>query len=196
MADERDPKVSQRYRELGAEEPPRHADEAILAASRRRWKWYYPAAAAAVIVLAVAVTVHVERERPDPGSAVLMQAPQPAREFGRGPRVTEESRADSAAREKREAQPSAPAVAPAPASKPSVAEPPRAARDEAAAARALEAPAEGMLGKQLAEVPPEKAIERIAALRKEGKHEEADKLLEAFRKRYPDYKLPESVLKK
>jgi hypothetical protein len=196
MADERDPGVSRRYRELGAEEPSRHVDEAILAASRRRWKWYYPAAAAAVIVLAVAVTIHVERERPDPESAVLMRAPQPAQEAGRGARPTEESRADSAVREKREAQPSAPAVAPAPASKPSVAEPPRAARDEAASARALEAPAAGMLGKQLAEEPPEKMLERIAELRRQGRHEEADKALEAFRKRYPAYKLPESVLKK
>jgi len=37
--------------------------------------------------------------------------------------------------------------------------------------------------------------ERIAALRKEGKHEEADKALEEFRKRYPDYKVPESALR-
>jgi hypothetical protein len=53
-----------------------------------------------------------------------------------------------------------------------------------------------MLGKQLAEEPPEKMLERIAELRRQGRHEEADKALEAFRKRYPAYKLPESVLKK
>jgi hypothetical protein len=53
-----------------------------------------------------------------------------------------------------------------------------------------------MLGKQLAEEPPEKTLERIAGMRREGRHEEADKALEEFRKRYPDYKLPESVLKK
>ena len=34
MADPRDPQVSRRYRELGAEEPPHALDEAILAASR------------------------------------------------------------------------------------------------------------------------------------------------------------------
>src|SRR5437660_848445 len=35
MTDERDPKVSQRYRELGREEPPGELDAGILAASRR-----------------------------------------------------------------------------------------------------------------------------------------------------------------
>ncbi|HKU46242.1 MAG TPA: hypothetical protein VJQ58_05125, partial [Burkholderiales bacterium] len=80
MADE--PKISQRYRELSREEPPRHLDDAILAASRRavgakKRRWYVPLAAAAVIVLAVAVTVHVDRERPNEEFA-LSQAEQKA----------------------------------------------------------------------------------------------------------------------
>jgi len=68
-----------------------------------------------------------------------------------------------------------------------------------AGARAPEAArADRALGKvrEQATEPPEKWLERIAALRKEGKHEEADKALEEFRKRYPDYKIPESALKK
>lgn len=68
MADPRDPQVSRRYRELGAEEPPHALDEAILAASRnaapRRRRWYVPVGAAAVLVLAVAVALFIDREPP------------------------------------------------------------------------------------------------------------------------------------
>src|SRR2546428_12479398 len=87
MAAERDPKVSQRYRGLGAEEPPRELDQAILAAAHRaagrphaplvtpagRHRWYFSLGAAAVMVLAVAVTWHLEREQPDPETAVLKE---------------------------------------------------------------------------------------------------------------------------
>ena len=34
---------------------------------------------------------------------------------------------------------------------------------------------------------------RIAELRKAGKHDEADKALAEFRKRFPDYKIPEAT---
>jgi hypothetical protein len=68
-------------------------------------------------------------------------------------------------------------------------------RESVAAARGPEAPTDGVLARILAEEPPEKVLERIAELRKAGMHEEADKALEAFRKRYPDYKIPESALK-
>src|SRR5262245_12246691 len=80
MADERDPKVLQCYREMGAEEPPRELDARILAASRRsveRKRWYGPVAIAAVLMLAVAVTVQLERQKPDE-EVVVASAPTPA----------------------------------------------------------------------------------------------------------------------
>ena len=47
-----------------------------------------------------------------------------------------------------------------------------------------------------AHVSPEKALEQIAELRKQGKHEEADKALAEFRKRYPEYRISEEMLRK
>lgn len=192
-------RVSQRYRDLGAEEPPRHVDEAILAASRRaaemhpaplvpptgRRQWYFPLAAAAVIVLAVAVTWHMQVEEPDP-YGYGASAPREA---------AEERKPAQELLQKREVLPAAPAPAPAPSAKPSRQD---AARDQAEAAsraepRMREAPG---LGRMAVEEPPEKTIERIVELRKQGKHEEADELLEAFRKRHPDYNLPEAALRK
>jgi hypothetical protein len=43
---------------------------------------------------------------------------------------------------------------------------------------------------------PERLLERIAELRKEGRHEDADKALAEFRQRYPDYRMSEEMLKK
>jgi hypothetical protein len=44
--------------------------------------------------------------------------------------------------------------------------------------------------------PPQRWLERILELRKQGKHEEAEKQLAEFRRSYPDYKLPEAALKR
>ncbi|SRR5712692_6211264 len=118
MADEeRDAKVSGRYRELGAEEPPPQIDAAILAASRRavelhpaplvaptgRRRWYFPMAAVAIIVLAVAVTIHIERQQPDPETplpspaapippAVSVPPPQPEARKAEAPRSAQQAR--------------------------------------------------------------------------------------------------------
>lgn len=197
-----DKRISERYRELGAEEPPRHVDEAILAASRRavqvhpaplvpptgRRRWYFPVAAAAIIMLSVAVTWHMQvEEGPDP-NGYIASAPVPVDQQAAKPMEQKERKLErqaapqaappvAASRMEERARESAP-VAGAPA--------PEAARAD----RAL-----GKVGEQTTE-PPEKWLERIAALRKEGKHEEADRALEEFRKRYPNYRIPGSALKK
>src|SRR2546428_12772750 len=91
MADERDPKVSQRYRELGAEEPPRELDQAILAAAHRaagrphaplvtpagRHRRDFSLGAAAGIVLAVAGASAGERGPPPPPNAGVEEEKPP-----------------------------------------------------------------------------------------------------------------------
>jgi hypothetical protein len=231
MADERDPQVSRSYRELGAEEPPRAVDEAILAASRRaisdemrsrpaplvvptgRRRWYFPVAAAAIITLAVAVTVQVERQKPDDELIVATAPPEARKEE---PAVPEE---------KKQRAFKAPVEQAKPAPKPFAADPPAelaksnqeararsdAARDSVAAApapapeparREMESPrpqasassGARVMGQVQSKVEtPDAWLERIATLRKEEKHEEADKALAEFRKRYPDYRLTDEM---
>ncbi len=201
-----DEKLSQGYRQLGAEEPPRHLDEAILAASRRaadarpaplvapagRRRWYFPVAAAAVITLAVAVTWHMQLEEPDPYGYVASAPRQAPKEEAQALRKEDKLSENALPAKRRDA---------APQPKPQTQQSPAPARaPEAAPQERRELEIGAMSGARaqamIDEEPPEKTIERIADLRKQGKHEEADKLLEAFRKRYPDYKLPESVLRK
>lgn len=46
------------------------------------------------------------------------------------------------------------------------------------------------------EESPDATLERIVRLRAEARHDEADRALEQFRKRYPDYRIPEATLKR
>jgi hypothetical protein len=214
MADERDPKVTQRYRELGAEQPSRELDQAILAAAHRaadsahaplvtpagRHRWYFSLGAIAVLVLAVAITLHVDRDQPQNSEAVAVSppaaapaAPAPARdEFARrdAARANEEAKPakESALMKERRQEP--PAVLAdrlqsAPAAPQS---------DVVAGARAPAAkPAPALeRAKKSLDAPadtPERELERIAELRKLGRDEDADKALAEFRKRYPDYQM-------
>jgi len=232
MADERDPKVSRRYGELGAEEPPRALDQSILAAARRavdqphaplvapagRHRWYFPLAAAAILVLAVAVTVQVERQQPDPEAVqtappaapaapmpVQEAAPKPppkpvARPKAESPRVFAPDPVPRAKVEERvpapppaavlERRESAGAAADAAASRAAAPSAPAAAKPAAAPMRS--APAQAA---RMAETP-ERELERIAELRRQERHAEADKALAEFRKRYPDYRISDAMLEK
>jgi hypothetical protein len=217
MADERDPKVSQRYRELADEEPPRELDRAILAAARRsmekphaplvtpsgRHRWYFSLGAAAVIVLAVGVTYHMQREQPDPDSVGVPPAPaaKPETASKPAPVVTPDRKArapERAAEVAREpAAPPPPVIVPDP--RPQKQEGRRELAREAPGARsdsagAAVSPARPMQAPVVE--TPERMLERIAELRKAGKHEEADRLLAEFRQRYPNHEIPAAAKNK
>ena len=130
MADERDAKLSQHYRDLEPLEPPAELDRRILAAAREprgahaplvvpagRHRWYYSLAAAAVLVFAVAITLHVEREKPDP--EITATAPPPQTQERRGS-ITQEPKPQAAPAESKRAD-VAPPAEPAP-SKPAAAQ--------------------------------------------------------------------------
>jgi len=211
MTDERDPKVSRRYRELGAEEPPTGLDAGILAASRRavktrlaplvpptgRRRWYFPVAAAAIITLAVAVTVHVERQQPD---AESITPPPPSAPESRTDAL--EAKKDSAPQvELRKAKPAKPPATSAPALAPRAADTARNMEQPEPQARSgPDAQVRGLAMRRAergaVEEAPERILERIAELRRQGKQDEADKALAEFRRRYPDYRIAEEMLKK
>jgi hypothetical protein len=233
MTDERDPKVSQRYRDLPREEPSRELDQTILAAAHRaadkphaplvvpagRHRWYFSLGAAAILVLAVAVTLQVERQRPDPELAVPpapTPAPAPQEQMRQAPATKAEPRLRA---ERRPAYaPNPPAQAPAaPAPAPhtnaagAMADSPAERSDETRGAQARKQveqssaevassspsrPAADAVAAQSAAASPERELERIAELRTQGRHEEADKALAEFRKRYPDYRIPQAMREK
>ena len=267
MTEERDPRISQRYRSLGSAEPSRELDQAILSAAHRaadrphaplvtpagRHRWYFAFGAAAILVLAVAVTVQVERQQPD--AEALQEGFQFNRDQQKEDKRAEpekqleppkplsdapQPRARVARKEQAQQQPP-PAASPPAEVKPqtSVAEaqgrrPPAPApekREQSAALdltappgtasesdrrarsdmqpnevqhraepQAASAPRASILqGRVAASAAPEsheRVLERIAELRKEGQHDEADKLLAEFRQRYPDYRISEEMLQK
>jgi hypothetical protein len=255
-----DPKLQSAYRALGAEEPPRALDEAVLAASRRALKvhpaplvaptgrrpWFVPLAAAAVLALAVGVTLHMQMEQPgvespepankpsapaardtapgaaqdtqlarkkeEPVVAVAERAAVPPKSTARSQAEAFPSSAqDRAVAENRaaEAAPARPAAAAAPAppmEAPALAKRADAASEVGSAAGSVAAPPapaaapamramqrERIAEERTAAPTPEKELERITELRKQGLHDEADKALAEFRKRYPDFKLTEAM---
>ena len=226
MADERDPKVSQRYRELAGEEPPRELDQTILAAAHRaadrahaplvapagRHRWYFAFGAAAVLMLAVAVTLHMERERPDPEAVPVAQAPSREEERTPAPRpdalpdtapLQQAKKARELARSER-AQARPGVTASSDRAAPEAVEE-RARTEARATAESQSGPAAAapavrpMMSSRMAEPapePPERWLERIVELRKQGKHEEAEKQLAEFRRSYPDYRISEEMLGK
>jgi hypothetical protein len=127
---------------------------------------------------------------PDPGPPAAQKPPAPPAAVAAPvspPSATPAERPQAAA----EALVRAPAGAPAPRA------------DEAVVGgRSRAAQAAGVMdlsakrAEEAAAETPERQLERIAELRRQGRHEEADKALAEFRRRHPDYRIPEAMLEK
>jgi len=149
---------------------------------------------------------------PKTAGKIAREAPQPQLRKQARPEAAEPGlRADVAKRslEKRESAPFA--AAPAPAAEAEAARPAEqsaagaapappavgSAADRMAASRAAPAtaPMAARERKERAafEESPEKWLEHIARLRGEGRDAEADESLARFRRRYPDYRIPEAM---
>jgi hypothetical protein len=210
MSDEK--KISDRYRALPREEPPRALDDAILAAGRRagkgRNRWYVSLAAAAVIVLGVALTMHVERERPaeevvssvEPQKQVMADQAksEPAgrtepKPFAVEPPPPPPLRSESRRREN-VAEAPAPPSAPSPRADESKAQLRQA--EPAGERREVMASAAAAPASRFARAAPEQWLLAIDDLKRQGKHEEASRELAEFRKRHPNYRIPEAITEK
>jgi len=210
MADERDPQITQRYRELGTEQPSAELDRAILGAARRatsRHRWYSSLAAAAVLIFAVAIVVQIERQPPD--QAPMSAPATPGLSTPAQDKVAQEREAPQFAPEpppRTESAPTAPAPTsqPAPAPEPSanIAAPMAGAPADAQRNRADEMRAAPQAQRSIAArqsnlvEAPDQWLARIARMRQLGQDGEAEKELARFRERYPDYRIPEAMAKK
>ena len=191
------------------------ARPAPLVAPTGRRRWYFPVAAAAVIVLAVAVTSQVEREQAAPEPEV-----QKERKFSEErPQMPEPQKKKTESPAKGADKPAAAAeaprpVAPAESATGAISQSRQDAFEQRETRARQERPSSGMAAApapqrqmqrdgaepqaraKLSAETPEQWLERIAQLRQQGKHDEADKALAEFRKRYPDYRIPEAMRKK
>jgi hypothetical protein len=215
-----DPQVSAAYRALGAEEPPRALDEAILAAARRPrrgWvqRWSVPLSLAAVVVLSVVVTLRIQHEQPAPVQEKVLVAKTPDAPPAPAPAAPVQIRKEASSAKPVPTPPAAPqpfpsalqdkaadqaASAAAPAAGVASAEGSLSRRDAEAARMPESGPAPAaarlMAAKPALPETPEQELERIAKLRADGRHDEADKALADFRKRLPDYRIPAAVLER
>ena len=121
------------------------------------------------------------RFSPDPGPAAAAAPPPPPSPSATPPQM--------------QMRPAAPAAQPAPRAADSAtaagASPPAVAQDRDAAGSLRD---HRMLAKrEAAAESPEKMLERIAALRREGRGREADDLYAEFKRRFPDYRIPDAL---
>lgn len=179
-----------------------------------RRRWHVPLAVAAVLVLSVSI-VTLHREEPQLSRpAVPRSEPPAAPELRDTPRAAPEHPRSQAPARKPSPEAAREAMRiPEPSPRAEIEERRNAASETAASkaeeadreaqplfrGQAAEAPqragggaAPAAPAAALADEPPEEWGERIMALRRDGKADEADALLAQFRKRYPGHPVPEA----
>ncbi len=216
---EHDPHISALYRKAGNIEPPASLDEAVLASARRavrqrRNRWMLPLSTAAVLMLGLTVLLKLNSEwqpgrefKDDTPASVTLEektesaagtlakraAPAPAKTLGLN------AAPPSSATAPREEQPRQAARA-----KTEIAESQGFAADNAAMSdlivpqtdklKGSESPViSGMAQAEQKVLEPKAWIKKIRKLIEAKNIDEAKKELEAFKKRYPDHKLPDDL---
>jgi Meckel syndrome type 1 protein len=206
MAERDDAEVARRYRALATEEPSAVLGEAIRAAARRAAasrpggfraaRWAVPVSAAAVLVLSIGVVLRMQQEEPGIESSLpVREVPEPRREAPAAPPTAPASLEKKAVPAAEPPRPAAPAPAAANVMPSRAAESPAvpgAAAPARAKAEAAAAPAQETAARDVQDTP-EKKLERIAELRRDGRVREADEALEKFRREHPDYRIPPEV---
>ena len=204
-----DERISRRYRELAREEPPSALDAAIIGSAHRavrrpRSRSVGALSIAAVLVLAFGVTLRMQHE--EPGVETSMPQPQPhapatvsppppeaqaPREAPRpaAPKPRVEKRAATRAKQEAPRQEPAPAAADvAPAAGANALSTPMRAAAPAATQKLAAPPAARAASSDI-----DMELERIAALREQGKDDQADEALARFRERHPGYTIPDAI---
>ena len=185
--------------------------------------WAGPLSIAAVLLLGIGLSLRMQMEQPGletsvPSSEPYIPPPAPAvapatprsepiapalaPTAKQVPPLGRERSADTTAKRRASAPPAAEAPAAslsepsaAPLSGPSAAAarskfpPPDGMREEAASSNAPELRTQPTTG----EGERDRSLQRIARLRSEGRHAEADAALEEFRRRHPGYRIPEGM---
>jgi resuscitation-promoting factor RpfA len=217
----RDETLSRLYRQSADAEPPPALDAVILAAARREavlppapirpapwWRyWLAPVGVFATIVLTVSLTLTIERGQREPPAL-------PATTVAPRAKASNEALQREAPRTEPATNPAATTTLALPAAGPTVADsqredirtvaPPMAAQPapaagamtgtptmESSAALAVQAPAAAKSERLVRS--PDDWIEEIRRLKKAEQTSRAREQLAAFRRAYPDYRLPEDL---
>lgn len=167
MAEPEDDKVAERYRALGREEPPPELDVRILDAARRAAQSRSGRRGwmlPASIAAVIVLSVGVALQVQRERSDVTDQPATPA-EAGKASAPSASGGVVRAPALERKLQelPARPAAQP------------------------------GRLSRQSVEASPERWLTQIAELRREGRDDEADRQLSEFRRRFPDYRIPQPM---